>query len=165
MYNQRPVGAKALKNMSQSLCKIYLHIVFHTKTTSPTIETEHLERVHSYVGQLVNTTGCQVLRVGGIENHIHALIMFSKTETVAHVVEEMKRNSSRWIKTLSPKYEKFAWQGGYGAFSVSQSQVDRVMNYIENQAEHHKKQNFRDEYLGFLRMYNIEYDERYVLSD
>ena len=106
-----------------------------------------------------------MLRVGGVENHVHALIMFSKTETVAHVVEEMKRNSSRWIKTLSPKYERFAWQGGYGAFSVSQSQVDRVLNYIGNQAEHHKKQNFRDEYLGLLRLYNIEYDERYVLSD
>ena len=151
--------------MSQSLCKIYLHIVFHTKTTSPTIETERLERVHSYIGQLVNTTGCQVLRVGGTENHIHALIMFSKTETVAHVVEEMKRNSSRWIKTLSPNYERFAWQGGYGAFSVSQSQVENVINYIGNQAEHHKKQSFRDEYLAFLRLYNIEYDERYVLSD
>ena len=162
---KRPEGAKELRNMSQSLCRIYLHIVFHTKITSPTIEAEHLERVHGYIGQLVNTTGCQVLRVGGTENHIHALLMFSKTETVAHVVEEMKRNSSRWIKTLSPKYEKFAWQGGYGAFSVSQSQVDTVIRYINNQAEHHKKQSFKDEYLEFLRLYKIEYDERYVLSD
>ena len=107
--------------MSQSLSKIYLHIVFHIKYTSPTIEEEHWDRVHSYIGGLVNTTGCHVLRVGGVENHVHVLLMFSKTETVAHVVEEMKRNSSRWIKTISPKYENFAWQGGYGAFSVSQS--------------------------------------------
>ena len=151
--------------MSQSLCKIFLHIIFHVKTVSPTIDCNHLERVHSYIGGLVNTTGCQVLCVGGTENHVHALIMFSKTETVAHVVEEMKRNSSRWIKTISPKYEKFAWQGGYAAFSVSQSQVDTVMAYIRNQEEHHKKQSFKDEYLTFLQLYKIEYDERYVLSD
>lgn len=91
--------------------------------------------------------------------------MFSKNETVAHIVEEVKRNSSRWIKTISPKYEKFAWQGGYAAFSVSQSQVDTAIEYIRNQAEHHKKRSFKDEYLEFLRLYKIEYDERYVLSD
>lgn len=124
-----------------------------------------MERLHSYIGSLVNSTGCQVLCVGGIGNHVHALIMFSKTETVAHVVEEMKRNSSRWIKTFSPDYEKFAWQGGYAAFSVSQSQVDTVVAYIRNQAEHHKQRSFRDEYLKFLRLYHVEFDEKYVLSD
>ena len=106
-----------------------------------------------------------MLRVGGTGNHIHALMLFSRIETIAHVVEEMKRNSSRWIKTLSPYYEKFAWQGGYGVFSVSQSQVDTVVAYIKNQAKHHKKQSFNDEYLEFLRLYQIEYDERYVFSD
>ena len=142
-----------------------MHVVFHIKTTSPVVKDEHLEQLHSYIGALVNTTGCQVLRVGGTGNHIHALMLFSRIETIAHVVEEMKRNSSRWIKTLSPYYEKFAWQGGYGVFSVSQSQVDTVINDIKNQAEHHKKQSFEEEYLEFLRLYKIEYDERYVLSD
>ena len=151
--------------MAQSLCKVYLHVVFHIKTTSPVVKDEHLEQLHSYIGALVNTTGCQVLRVGGTGNHIHALMLFSRIETIAHVVEEMKRNSSRWIKTLSTHYEKFAWQGGYGVFSVSQSQVDTVVAYIKNQAEHHKKQSFNDEYLEFLRLYQIEYDERYVFSD
>lgn len=151
--------------MAQSLCKIYLHIIFHTKTTSPVIDEEHIPQMHAYIGALVNTTGCQVICVGGTENHVHALVMFSKTETVAHVVEEMKRNSSRWIKTVSQKYEGFAWQGGYAAFSVSQSQVDTVISYIKNQAEHHKKHSFREEYLEFLRLYKIDYDERYVLSD
>ena len=151
--------------MAQSLSKIYLHIIFHVKTTSPMVGSEHLERLHGYLGALVNTTGCQVQCVGGTENHVHALVMFSKTETVAHVIEEMKRNSSRWMKSLAPKYEKFAWQGGYAVFSVSQSQVDTVVAYIKNQAEHHKKQSFKDEYLEFLRLYKIDYDERYVLSD
>ncbi len=151
--------------MSQSLSKIYLHIIFHVKTSSPRIDQEHLDQLHRYIGKLVNTTGCQVLRVGGTEDHVHALVMFSNTETVAHVVEEMKRNSSRWIKTLSPRYGEFAWQGGYAAFSVSQSQVDTVLSYIGNQMEHHKKQSFREEYLAFLRLNRVEYDERYVLSD
>ena len=151
--------------MSQSLYKIYLHVIFHVKSTSPTIEDGDLGRFHAYIGKVVNTTGCHVLCVGGTSNHVHALVMFSKTETVAHLIEEMKRNSSRWLKTISPKYNDFAWQGGYGAFSVSQSQVDTVINYINNQAEHHKRQSFKDEYLEFLRLYKIEYDERYVLSD
>ena len=151
--------------MAQSLGKIYLHIIFHIKTTSCPILTEHIDRVHQYIGGLVNATGCQVLCVGGTENHVHALIMFSRTETVAHVVEEMKRNSSRWIKTLSHAYANFAWQGGYGVFSVSQSQVETVVRYIKNQAEHHKKQSFHDEYLQFLDSYQIQYDEQYVFSD
>ena len=116
--------------MAQSLCKIYLHVIFHVKTTSPNVDDEHLERLHSYIGQLVNTTGCHVICVGGTENHVHVLMALSKTETVAHVVAEMKRNSSRWIKTLSPIYKDFAWQGGYAVFSVSQSQIDTLIAYI-----------------------------------
>ncbi len=151
--------------MAQSLYKIYLHIIFHVKTTSPQIADEHLERVHSYIGMLVNSTGCKVIRVGGVGDHVHIVCLLSKNETVAHLVEEVKRNSSRWIKALAPTYEHFAWQGGYAAFSVSQSQIDKVLEYVGNQAEHHKKQSFRDEYLAFLRLYNVEYDDRYVLSD
>ena len=102
--------------MPQSLCKIYLHVIFHIKTTSPPIKVEDLERVHSYVGALINKTGCQSICVGGTENHIHALCLLSRTEPPAHLIEEMKRNSSRWIKTLGVGYERFAWQGGYAAF-------------------------------------------------
>ena len=152
-------------NMAQSLCKIYLHIIFHVKTTSPQIADEHLDRLHSYIGQLVNTTGCQVIRVGGIGDHVHILCMLSRNENVAHLVEEVKRNSSRWIKTIDARYEKFAWQGGYAVFSVSQSVVDKTIEYVGNQREHHKKQSFRDEYLAFLKSYNVEYDEQYVFSD
>ena len=151
--------------MSQSLCKIYLHVIFHIKTASPKISDEYLERVHSYIGQLVNSTGCQVVRVGGIGDHVHAVCLLSRNETVSHLVEEIKRNSSRWLKTLSPQYEHFAWQGGYAAFSVSQSVVDKTVAYVNNQYEHHKKMSFRDEYIQFLKLYDIDYDEKYVLSD
>lgn len=151
--------------MAQSLCKIYLHIIFHIKTSSPKIQEEHLDRVHSYIGQLVNTTGCLVVQVGGFSDHVHILCLLSRNETVSHLVEEVKRNSSRWIKALSPQYEQFAWQGGYAAFSVSQSVVDKTLAYIKGQKEHHQKHSFQDEYLQFLKLYNISYDERYVFTD
>lgn len=135
------------------------------KTSSPRIADEHLERMHSYIGQLVNTTGCRVIRVGGIGDHVHIVCLLSRSENVAHLVEEVKRNSSRWIKSVSPFYEHFAWQGGYAVYSVSQSVVDKTVEYVGNQREHHKKQNFREEYLAFLKLYNVDYDERYVFTD
>lgn len=151
--------------MSQSLCKIYLHIVFHIKTTSPPIKEEHLERLHSYIGQLINITGCQTIQVGGVSDHVHLLCQLSKTETVAHLVEEVKRNSSRWIKTIDDEYQHFSWQGGYGAFSVSESVLPKTLDYVKNQKAHHTKTTFQDEYLNFLRLYKVEYDERFVFSD
>lgn len=151
--------------MAQSLTKIYIHIIFHIKATSPRVVLEHIPRLHQYIGQLVKTTGCRVLCVGGTDNHVHALVLLSSTETASHLVEEIKRNSSRWIKTLSPYYERFSWQSGYAAFSVSQSLVEKTTQYITHQEDHHRKRSFKDEYLSFLELYNIRYDERYVFSD
>ena len=151
--------------MAQSLCKIYLHIIYHVKTDSPKIDDQHLERLHSYIGQLVNTTGCQTIRVGGIADLVHLLCMLSKDEKVSHLVEEIKRNSSRWLKTVSSRYQHFAWQGGYAAFSVSQSVVQKTLEYIAGQKEHHKKMSFREEYESFLKLYQIDFDEKYVFRD
>ena len=151
--------------MPQSLTKIYLHIIFHVKTMSPRIDDKHLERLHAYIGQLVNETGCKVIRVGGIADHVHVVCLLSKNETVTHLIEEMKRNSSRWMKSLDPGYATFAWQGGYAAFSISQSVVEKTIEYVNNQKEHHQKTSFRDEYLQFLKLYHVDYDERYVFAD
>lgn len=151
--------------MPQSLSKIYLHIIFHVKTTSPTIRPDDLERMHAYIGQLVNATGCTNIWTGGVEDHIHCLCQLSRKETVAHLVEEMKRNSSRWIKTLATYYASFEWQGGYGVFSVSQSVVESTLSYIKNQREHHRKISFQEEYRNLLELYHIDYNEEYVFSD
>jgi len=132
---------------------------------SPRIDDNHLERAHAYIGQLVNETGCKVIRVGGIADHVHVVCLLSKNVTVTHLVEEMKRNSSRWIKLLDPRYASFEWQGGYAALSISQSVVDKTIEYVSKQKEHHKKTSFRDEYLQFLKLYHIDYDERYVFTD
>ena len=151
--------------MPQSLSKIYIHLIFHIKTTSPEIRDGEIERVHSYIGQLVNTTGCYVIQVGGIGDHVHILFLLSKNVSISHVVEEVKRNSSRWIKSIAPHYEKFEWQGGYGAFSVSQSVVDKTLQYVRNQKTHHAKHSFNDEYIALLKLYGIKYDEQYVFTD
>lgn len=151
--------------MPQSLSKIYLHIIFHTKTTSPTIREVDLQRTHAYIGQLVNDAGCFNIWADGVDDHVHILCLLGREVTIAHLVEEVKRNSSRWIKSIDPVYRDFAWQGGYAAFSVSQSVVDKTLAYVKSQREHHKKQSFRDEYISFLKLYDIEYDERYVFID
>ena len=152
--------------MPQSLSKVYLHLVFHIKTTSPQIRTNDLERMHAYIGQLINKTGCVNIWVGGVEDHVHALCLLSREETISHLVEEIKRNSSRWIKTVDEQYYKnFAWQGGYGCFSVSQSMVDKTLNYIKKQPQHHQKQSFDYEYKSFLTLYEVDYDEEYLFKD
>ena len=152
--------------MPQSLSKVYLHLVFHIKTISPQIRETDLERVHAYIGQLVNKTGCVNIWVGGIEDHVHALCLLSRNETISHLVEEIKRNSSRWIKTIDERYYKnFAWQSGYGCFSVSQSVVDKTLAYVKNQFQHHKNQSFEAEYKSFLTLYEVDYDEEYLFRD
>ena len=95
--------------MAQSLSKLYIHLIFHIKTTSPHISDEDLERIHAYIGQLVNTTGCSVIQTGGTGDHVHILFLLSKNESISHVVEEVKRNSSRWIKTIDARMARWLW--------------------------------------------------------
>ena len=100
--------------------------------------------------------------INGVEDHIHALFALSRTHSIAAVVKEIKRTSSGFAKELAQELAKFHWQNGYGAFSVSQSNLQEVVVYIQNQEEHHKRVTFQDEYRAFLKAYGIEYDERYV---
>ena len=151
--------------MPQSLCKTYLHIIFHIKTTSPKINDDDLDKVFAYIAQLIKSTGCIDILVGGMNDHIHVLCLLSRDVTISHLVEEMKRNSSRWIKTISSKYKHFEWQGGYAVFSVSKSVVDTTLRYIQDQKEHHKKRTFEEEYIQFLELYEIDYNREYVFRD
>ena len=111
---------------------------------------------------MLRTHDCETLIVGGVEDHSHSLFALSRTHSIASVVKEVKRTSSGWVKTTSRKLSKFHWQAGYGAFSVSQSNLTNVIRYIENQEEHHKRMTFQDEYRAFLKAYGVEFDERYV---
>ena len=151
--------------MPQSLSKVYIHLVFHVKTMGPQIRDKDLERTFSYIGKMINETGCHTIKVGGMNDHIHVLYLLSRDVSLAHVAEKIKSNTSRWIKTIDPIYNKFAWQGGYGVFSVGQSSMDNAINYIANQREHHTKYSFQEEYLRFLNFHGIKYNEEYVFRD
>jgi putative transposase len=118
--------------------------------------------MHAYLGGTCKALDCPVLKVGGVSDHVHILCALSRSLTIAKLVGEIKRESSKWVKTKGKMLGKFAWQSGYGAFSVSQSEVERVRAYIAGQQEHHRIRTFQDEYRAFLRENGVEYDERYV---
>jgi REP element-mobilizing transposase RayT len=149
--------------MSQSLARIYLHIVFSTKNRKPFL-TDKTRRgqCHAYLAGTCHNRGSPSLIVGGTEDHVHILCMLSRQESVAVLVRELKRESSKAIKQKCPGLREFYWQSGYGAFSVSPAHVEILKKYIVDQEAHHRKQSFQDEYRRLLRKYGLEYDERNV---
>jgi putative transposase len=148
--------------MSQSLTKNYIHIVFSTKHREPLIFPPYEDQLHSYLGGICKNLECQPIKIGGYTDHIHILCMLSKKIALMTLVENVKRQSSKWIKTRDESLERFYWQDGYGAFSVSPGHVERVTAYIANQHKHHENKSFKDEYRKILTRYKADYDERYV---
>ena len=149
--------------MPQSLAKIILHSVFSTKDRRPFLRDKSLRRdLHYYIGGILTNHECQSIIVGGVEDHVHVLSTLSRTLETADMIKEVKRGSSLWLKTKSPELHDFAWQNGYGIFSIGFSQIPTVRDYIAGQDEHHEKVSFQDEFRELLRRYEIEFDERYV---
>lgn len=148
--------------MPQSLSKVYVHIVFSTKNRYPFIKSDVEGELFAYIGGVIKINGGVLLKINAVPDHIHILSTLPRTITQSKFLEEIKRNSSRWIKTKGNAYQKFAWQRGYGIFSVSSSKLEVVSNYIQNQKDHHKKPGFKEELLGFLKEYNIDFDEQYL---
>jgi putative transposase len=148
--------------MPQSLASVLIHLVFSTKHRQPFITPAIETELHKYMATVFRGCDSPALLVGGYEDHIHALFLLSRKWAIADVVEEVKTSSSKWIKTKGAEFRQFHWQSGYGAFSVSQSNVEKVKNYIANQKEHHGKQSFQNEFREFLEKHGVEYDERYV---
>ena len=149
-------------SMGQSLACNYIHITFCTKGRFNLIDSNIEEELFSYIGGICKKLECNPIKVGGYQNHIHILCMLSKKIALIQLLEKIKANSSKWIKTKGNKYSNFYWQSGYGSFSVNPLAVNTVKNYIETQKEHHKTKTFQEEYLEYLNSYNVEYDERYV---
>ena len=149
--------------MPQSLSKILVHTVFSTKERRPFLRDKSIrEELHRYMGGILTNLNCQPIIVGGVEDHVHLLCALSRTCDAAEMVKEVKRGSSLWLKTKSPEFAEFSWQSGYGIFSIGHSQIDDARKYIAGQEEHHRTVTFQDELRGFLRRYEIAYDERYV---
>ena len=151
--------------MASTLVQQYMHIVFHTKSTSITMREEDLSRVFDYIGGVIRNINGVSIQVGGRPDHIHILASMPKTMSLAEFVRTIKSNSSKWIKTLDGYYEPFMRQEGYGAFSVSASVLDKTTKYIKNQKARHRDRTFVDEYKQFLDAYHVEYDERYAFGD
>jgi len=148
--------------MSQSLASILIHIIFSTKMRRPLIQNDVIKDLHSYMAGISRAYKGHVHEIGGIEDHVHILLSLPRTVTLSHLIEEIKKSSSVWIKTKGKFYNDFAWQSGYGAFSIGQSNFDAVRMYIQNQKEHHKKMTFQDELRAFLNKYKIAYDEKHL---
>ena len=151
--------------MAQSLSKLYLHIIFHIKSNSCPIRKPDKDELFAYMGSIIKDNESIPILINGVEDHVHILCVISKNIALAKLVEEIKRHSSRWIKTRDKYYTHFAWQGGYGGFSVSPSLHNKTKNYIAKQEEHHKKMSFKEEYIFFLKEYGIDYNEQYLWTD
>ena len=148
--------------MAQSLSKVYLHITFSTKNRCPLIDTGIEQELWAYIGGVCRALECPFIRTGGHNDHIHICCLLSKKMTQVKLIEEIKKESSKWIKTKGTHYREFYWQGGYGVFSVNPFEIEKVVEYIDGQHEHHKKRTFQEELLAFLKKYGAEYDERYL---
>lgn len=148
--------------MPQSLSYLLTHIVFSTKDRTPVLDATVRPALHAYLATVARNVECECFRVGGVADHVHLAVRLSRTITMAQLIEELKTSSSKWLKTQSPALAAFAWQRGYGAFSVGPSDLNALLHYIDTQEEHHKTRTFQEEYRAFLKKYGIEYDERYV---
>lgn len=148
--------------MPQSLAKVYLHAVFSTKSRIPLLADEWRDELFHVLGGTANNLGCQSLIVGGVADHVHMLFQLGRTISIAEAIGKIKSTSSLWIGQNRLELPEFHWQAGYAVFSVSQSNVEVVREYIRNQAEHHRRHSFQDELRELLRRHEIEFDERYV---
>jgi REP element-mobilizing transposase RayT len=148
--------------MSQSLANLYVHLIFSTKERYPFLHTEVRPELHRYMATVLAHLNCPVRLINSMPDHAHVLFSLTRAVTLAKAVEEVKRSSSKWIKTRGERFSKFAWQAGYGAFSVSESNVQKVSAYIRDQEEHHRVKTFQEEFREFLAKHQIPYDERYV---
>ncbi|MDZ7720400.1 MAG: IS200/IS605 family transposase [Balneolaceae bacterium] len=148
--------------MPQSLSKVYTHIIFSTKHRVKLIDKQIEPHLYNYLGGICKNFECNPVQIGGHKNHVHLLCLLSRKISQMKLVQELKQNSSKWIKSKGEKYKDFYWQEGYGIFSVSPKNVDKVSDYIRDQESHHKHLSFKDEFRMFLDKYGMDYDERYV---
>ena len=147
--------------MAQSLAKITIHVVFSTKNRKPILSMAIRNNLFAYIAGILNSLDCITLAINGTEDH-HVLIVMTKTISLSDMMKEIKGGSSRWLNSQTQTAEHFAWQAGYGAFSVSESQIAKVVDYIARQEEHHRKTTFQEELILLLKKHKIEFDEQHL---
>ena len=148
--------------MAQSYCNLLYHLVFGTKNHRPYLDSPDAQRVHEYLGGAIRNLGGISLGINGTADHVHILAKLRQDRAVSDVLRDIKAGSSGWIHGAFPRMADFAWQDGYGAFTVSQSQAGRLKKYIAGQVDHHRTVSFKEEFIALLRAHGVEYDERYI---
>lgn len=148
--------------MSSTFASVYYHVIFSTKDRYPHITDGIAPRLHGYIGGILRGEKAIPIAIGGTADHVHVLFAMRTEPSLATMMRRIKSNSSKWAHETFPEKSKFAWQNGYGVFTVSASNVDDVKAYIASQAEHHRKRTFQEEFVAFLRKHGVEYDERYI---
>ena len=150
--------------MPGTYSQILLHIVFSTKRRAPWITADVATRLYPYIGGIVRAEKGMLYDIGGVEDHVHLYLRWRTDESISDLMRTTKARSSRWVHETFPELGEFAWQEGYSVFSVSKSQEEAVRKYIDGQAEHHRREDFKSELLRLLRAHGIEFDERYVFD-
>jgi putative transposase len=149
--------------MPQSLSAVYLHVVFSTKERRPFFADAALRaRLHEYMGGVAGRLDCIPIKVGGVADHVHVLLRHGREISQSELVKEVKRVSSRWLKTQGAAFKDFEWQGGYAVFSVSPSNLDRVRSYVADQDEHHRRFDYQSELRTLLRRHGVEWNEKFL---
>ncbi|MBI1901597.1 MAG: IS200/IS605 family transposase [Planctomycetia bacterium] len=148
--------------MAHSFVSSLHHCVFSTHGRRPLITPEIEDRLWRYMGGIARKNKFKALEIGGIEDHVHLLLSLPSTLAIAKAIQLVKGGSSKWVHDTFSSHQQFAWQEGYGAFSIGISQVDATIAYIKSQEEHHRKQTYKQEFLAFLKKHGIEYDPRYI---
>ncbi len=148
--------------MGQTLTNLTIHIIFSTKGRVPVINKEIKTDLMAYLGGIVRKHKATPLIINGTSDHVHMLVEIPPTLSVSELMKFVKGNSSHWLNQNNLLEQKFSWQDGYGAFSVSKSSIEAVIRYIKDQENHHQHKSFQDEFIAFLKKYQIDYDEHYI---
>jgi len=148
--------------MPQSLARLHVHLIFSTKNRERILRDQIRNSLHAYLATVLQNLNCPPTLINSGEDHVHILFELARTKCISQTVEDVKKSSSKWIKTQSAEFAGFSWQAGYGAFAVSESNVATVCAYIAGQQEHHREKSFQEEYRVFLERHHVVYDERYV---
>jgi len=151
--------------MSNTYTQLYVHVVFSVKGRQSQIKTGNKEELHKYITGIVQKRNSKMMAINSMPDHIHIFLGLKPNISVAEIVRDIKHSSSNFINEKKWLFGRFFWQEGYGAFTYSESQTENVVNYILNQEVHHRKKTFKEEYLELLKLFNIEYDEKYVIDD
>jgi REP element-mobilizing transposase RayT len=157
-FPSREAAAAGQSILMGAYTNLAYHVVFATKYRRPLITDDFRERLYEYMGGIIRGLDGHLIQIGGIEDRVHLLANLSPAMAVSDAIREIKANASKWVNELSILQERFEWQKGYGAFTVSYSQIEAVRRYIQNQREHHRRRTFQEEYMEFLIRHGIEFD-------